>query len=1393
MANRYRGIESDYGSLKDLSSQKTNHQSIQVNYLDGKTGKKFFWEFIYDNKYTRYTICESLDVNEEDITPDEVDLSFLDGMFDESEMATLSDVWAESSALTGFETPEDEEPHEEDDDEYDPNDTLSADTDSDIKVSYIEDDSISDNVKCIKVGNYKGDYVLRDYGRIIYDEYIYSPGPLNMLKKVAGDPKSIEMTDELFNSMVRYSATKGVHKVASELRVYGDSLSNVTQYENADGERLEEVKNSRGEVLMQKYYNPKTDVTVEARYLYQGKFLDKERVFGRVEFDIDYSEYELTLDSKSQGSRKGKFKFKTGRKCLYIPKIDFFKSFLNLGYVEYSDYQIIDTPEKLQDIVDMLLKEYPDKDRVIGYDAETQGLKFHRWISKPHQLVTHSLSWKDHQSIIVPVRMKYCRNIDPIEAAEILRPILEVYPILAHNGAADVRFNWCRDKRERINLNLQEDTMHLIKHIMPFVNHREVLGYGRAIDDLIHQTFRDPETGRTIDMIDLHKYVYKTCDVDFDFSLLNEIYMQYYGCPDTDLMRMLWKILRKKLSNKEQLLAYKNTVLFSKNVAINSSYSGLGINTAEIEKEKNHAQNVVDRLESVMYQLSGENKQTLSFTSAPQKCNYIFGKMGAPVEYARRTKEGKLSADKTVVKNLASIVNNQPSDIFKQDILDESGDVVVTKDELNRLKYPFCRLLRIHGDLVKNITAFYNGLLNSSTEGVYYGDYRIGATDTWRTTDRVQITKKNIKHYLGPVGMGEGKDSEWGWFSVDYAAEEFRLTVNGSDDDALKDMLTDPEADPHTMVTSELYNIPPYKVSGDLRKKTKSCNFGIIYGMKARALSQTIFNTDTPTQDQVRQAQELYDLYCYKRALMLKPLQKAKDHVRNTGWIINHLGYKMVYHQIVDIINYQDQVYSRQADMMKPPIPVIDNDLKARNIGKLLNACGNYPIQSWAAGILMVVYNKICAAIHSLGFEDDIVIPLQVHDEIGGYFRKDKVHPYLLIKLFNDCMVSKLEYLKKPKIAPLYIGIGFGASWGDAKDDNAEIPVALQSIIIDEWNNGTAPSLEEINNEGIYNHFDRRIKEYMKSRLHELYHDMIEAKHFNRQEMQHRLNSNMFVGKKIDELFNTNDKKTKEIIIEKYIELILDMPIDEAVKAGYTWEEGEIIVEESERKLTDDEIQDFFFLPQTHPRLHIEEMTVTIDLKDVYKPIADTALEYIKSLCNPEENIHNKQVIVNMPNGNVFLKQKMLGMPVNFSEKFDQILSGQKVSIKYNQKLRCPIVDITKTPFEYKKEDGVMKMVIDLNILNDINPRLFKGLAPFIEHYATKSPIANIQIWLRGKNEVDTGLRMVAIDDRMRIGCENLIELATLLNTDIDKAKEYADSKSISRDWIDYLKWSEVG
>ena len=1184
-------------------------------------------------------------------------------------------------------------------------------------------------------------------------------------KYTLGDAEEISNVTLKMLPLTTFLASKGCERTGEYVKLEDGKTCQVKQYENAKGETYSEFVSLKGNIIKQVFANDDCIITFNILGTSEASILTKSHI-GKKKLNADYTVEEM--DSVNNKNIQ-KFQIRRDNKAIYLPHPNYFLKQKNMDYIKTAKYEIVDTPNKLIDLVEYIQKTYPDKKRVIGYDAETTGLKFHRFMRKHDQLVTHCISWEDNHSVIIPVRMLTEQNIHPEEAVQILKPLLEEYPILCHNGAADVRFNLY----DGLNINLQEDTMVLIKHILPFINDRKVTGFGKAIDDLLWQ-FNQEE------MIDLHKEVYKPSGVDFNFALLNRDYMIVYGCPDTDRMRILWKNLRPKLDPKQEA-AYHDHVIFSKQVAINSTFGGLGVNVNAIQKEKEKAQDLVNTVESVFYKYTGKDKSTFSLTSAVQRKNYIFGEMGAPLSEARRTPSGEISADKIVVERLSKWKKDIPTDYFKADITDIDGKVIASKDELNRLKFPECKLIRIHGDLKKNITAFYNGMLDNSIDGVYYEDFRCGATNTYRTTGRIQITKSSLKYYMGAY------DDNYGWNSTDYAAEEFRLAANQSEDWTLINTLKDKEADPHTMVASELYNKPPYKVSKKERKKIKSANFGILYGMGPRALACNIFGVDTPSEEQLAEARDLYELYCYKRCLMLKELTVAKDFVTFNGYQTNNLEFKMVYPDITDVKDYINKVFAHVDEGERKsyvPLPVVLEEKKAKFLGKLLNACGNYPIQSWAAGTLMQVLPALVNAVRQDGYPlEDFSVPLQVHDEVGVEFNKDKVHPYYLIKVQNETMVADLSYLNKDT-APLYIGIGFGSNWGEAKGDNEELPVELQYRLIEEWDNGTCPSIEEINKVGLHEHMMQRVYAYMRERAHNLFQDMVDAHHFVRQEMQYRLNHNMFVGKKLNELFGTNDS-FGEIMISEYLRIIYGFDKSEEEKEviskykklmdstedkkervslnqqmikeidtilqpiynelGITWEEGEVREEESTLIKSPDEIQEFFYIDEIPSRVNVSEDNVIIDVSDLYGPTVSRIKKYIDALCTTTYNVHNKQLIYKLNNKFEYTRKEMLGIPANFNDILERIIQGDDISISYTGDK--PIVSIQEVPVYVDTE--LNGLVIDVIKCKSLGPSALNDICNMVMKYSSQAAVARIPIYVKGDIVKDSQLRLINVSQKM--------------------------------------------
>ena len=1192
--------------------------------------------------------------------------------------------------------------------------------------------------------DYKYDCKVGDY-TILYDcKFTYkkmiNPNELkikgnakvDLTKEVVGDAKHIEDLTIILNLISNFNIEDSIETFSDYIfvndisifkKVYNCEQSTLTQFFVKDDKLAKEVFNGLRYNISISRFTPN-----KSKPLYPTDKL----CFKGINLDLHYYKTDLKGATKSELDVAEKI---FNNRTIYLPKPSIYTEIygLNLHYINSSDYEIIDTETKLRDAIEDCKKTLGDTG-VVCYDAETTGLRFRRFIKDRDELCTHSLSWRDGQSIIVPVRMKNEQNIPPHIANEYLKTVLEVNPILAHNGSADTRFLLY----DNINLNLKEDTMHLIKHILPFITQYAETGFARYLDDLVKQAFG-------YDMIDMMKYVFKPSNATFDFSVVNRDYMKWYGCPDTDLCRRLWKILRPKL-HPQQVVPYIKTVEFSKALALSSAYSGMGINIDAIKKEKDRAIALTEKLQEIIYKITGEDRYTLSLTSSTQKTNYIFGKMGAPIEYARRTENNSLSADKFVMNKLANIETDTPTGIFKADILDIDGENVLLKaDNLNKLKYPVTKLMREFDDLNSNIKAHYNRLEKLSEDYVYYPDFSPGKTDTWRTIDGVQTMKNSLKKEIGPVSndVSNSNNEVWYWSTTDYRTQEVCLAANQSEDWTMIDMLSDVEADSHTMTASELWGKPPYLVTKDERGGAKTCNFGIIYGMKHYTLGQRVYNKDKLTPEEEMASKSLYELYTYKKAEMLKPLAFAKAFVTENGYLVNKLGYKMIYPKVIDKESFIKDVFDTNKLNFNFK-PKIDHKKKAENLGRLLNASGNYPIQSWAAGILMDVYCKFLDKIKEDGYENDIFVPLTVHDEIGLCFRTDKVHPYYIIHAELETLVCHLEYLNKEKVAPLYIGIGFGPNWKKAKDDPAEIPIKLQYIMQQEYLNGTAPTREEILEEGIYEHFRRRICDYIRQRCIDLFPEMYESKHWYRLKVQDTLNKyEMYVGKQMNENFRTYLPKSTDIDMEVFLRAIYNRkshePIDDII-----YEDGEPI--EDEFVSNEGEITEFFFIDgEIHERITVGNDYLRINLSRLNASVVNNVKEYINTLKTDIYNIHNKKIIYIESNGHINrTEDEILGIPINFTDIFNCILDGNKVNFNLPPEL-------------FRLESSVYvrdnSLIITQDYMDEVKEKARLGaLTDLLTEVTSKAFIAKIPIIVRNEKtgeQKDTGFKVVSINENL--------------------------------------------
>ncbi len=220
-------------------------------------------------------------------------------------------------------------------------------------------------------------------------------------------------------------------------------------------------------------------------------------------------------------------------------------------------------------------------------------------------------------------------------------------------------------------------------------------------------------------------------------------------------------------------------------------------------------------------------------------------------------------------------------------------------------------------------------------------------------TGRLSSTNPNLQNI--PIRDELGKpirrafipsDDEHVLLSADYSQVELRLMAHLSGDEALIAAFEHGE-DIHAATAARLFGKPLDAVTGDERRKAKTANFGIIYGISAFGLSQRL---DIPRKE----AKELIEGYFASYPQVKEYMERVVGKARETGYVTTIFGRR----------RYLNDIASRNA---------VARGLAERN-------AVNAPIQGSAADIMKIAMVRIAEAFRREGIRSRMI--LQVHDEV---------------------------------------------------------------------------------------------------------------------------------------------------------------------------------------------------------------------------------------------------------------------------------------------------------------------------------------------------------------------------------------------------------------------------
>jgi DNA polymerase-1 len=227
------------------------------------------------------------------------------------------------------------------------------------------------------------------------------------------------------------------------------------------------------------------------------------------------------------------------------------------------------------------------------------------------------------------------------------------------------------------------------------------------------------------------------------------------------------------------------------------------------------------------------------------------------------------------------------------------------------------------------------------------------------------------------------------FLSADYSQIELRLLAHFSGDDHLCRAFLDGQ-DIHAATAAKIFHCPIGEVTADQRRRAKTANFGIIYGISAFGLSQQLDCSRA-------EAKALIDGYFEAFPKVVDYIENQKEKARRQGYAETLFGRK----------RYLPDILSRNATVRA---------FAERN-------AVNAPIQGTAADIIKIAMICIHRRLKQEGLKSQMI--MQVHDELNFNV------PEAEVEQVRRIVVEEMQNAVHLSV-PLIADCGVGDNWLEA-------------------------------------------------------------------------------------------------------------------------------------------------------------------------------------------------------------------------------------------------------------------------------------------------------------------------------------------------------------------------
>jgi DNA polymerase I len=382
-------------------------------------------------------------------------------------------------------------------------------------------------------------------------------------------------------------------------------------------------------------------------------------------------------------------------------------------------------------------------------------------------------------------------QISEAAALELLKPLLEDTGVLKIGH--DHKFAWQIFALRGIEIAAYDDTM-----LMSYVLDAGIQNH--ALKSLAEATF-------THAAVDIDKLL-KSGKTRITFDVVGIDKATEYAAEKVDIVLRLWLALKPRLAADHVLNVYETLERPLLRVLADMERRGIAIDREILSRLSGEFAQEAAGLEAEINQIAGE---AVNVGSPKQLGDILFGKLGLPG--GTKTKTGQWATGARALEELAEQGHELP-----QKILDWR--------QVSKLKSTYTDALP--------------GFVNPTTRRVHTS-YALAST----TTGRLSSSEPNLQNI--PIRTEDGRKIRRAFIasaghklvSADYSQIELRLLAEIAGIEPLRKAFRD-GLDIHAMTASEMFGVPVKNMPGEIRRRAKAINFGIVYGISAFGLANQL-------------------------------------------------------------------------------------------------------------------------------------------------------------------------------------------------------------------------------------------------------------------------------------------------------------------------------------------------------------------------------------------------------------------------------------------------------------------------------------------------------------------------------------------------------------------------